>query len=553
MPMKAMILAAGLGTRLLPLTETTPKPLFPVAGEPVLGRMIRASARAGCDGVVVNLHHLHEKIEAYLAGNDFGIRVRAVYEPVLLDTGGGIKNVRDFFGSDPFLVVNADIVTDIDLKAVADFHRSHGGAATLVLHDYPKFNSVVVEGGRITGFKRKPVPPDEKLLAFTGIQVVSPAIFDFIPDGVPYSSITAYEAMIEAGLDVRAMTLDRPFWHDMGSFEGYERAALETGAVAAFEKRGISAGGRDLSVTALCGDGSDRRWFRVEAHGKSLVAAAHGLRQGPSVNEADAFFSIGTHLKKTGAPVPEIAFYEPFTGHVYVEDLGDLNLMEAAREGGAREALYRKVVENLAKMAVRGAEGFNTAWTFQTKRYDEDLVMDREAGYFLDAFVNGLRGMGVDPSDFLPELRPLAEEATLGAPSFFLHRDMQSRNIMVKNGEPFFIDFQSGRLGPAQYDLASLLIDPYANLAPGFQASLLDSYLGHFSRLTRVDPEDFLHRYGLCAFFRNLQALGAFAFLSQVKKKPGFSEHIPLALESLKKRKSVLSRTPRFAALVASL
>jgi len=94
--MKAMILAAGLGTRLLPLTEKTPKPLFPVAGEPVLARMIRACAQAGCDGVVVNLHHLHGHIEAYLAGNDFGIRVRAVYEPVLLDTGGGMKNVRDF-------------------------------------------------------------------------------------------------------------------------------------------------------------------------------------------------------------------------------------------------------------------------------------------------------------------------------------------------------------------------------------------------------------------------------------------------------------------------
>ncbi len=552
--MKAMILAAGLGTRLLPLTERLPKPLFPVAGEPVLGRMIRACKAAGASGVVVNLHHLSGMVERYLAENDFGVPVKAVFEPVLLDTGGGMRNVRDFFGDEPFLVVNADIVTEIDLGAVADFHRAHGDPATLVLHDFPRFNSVVTEDGRVTGFRRKPVPPGEKLLAFTGIQMVSPEIFAYIPEGVPYSSIAAYEAMIEDGRTVRAMILDSPFWHDMGSFEGYERAALTASAVQAFRLRGVTADGRELTVTPLAGDGSDRRWHRVEAGGATLVAASHGLRTGPEVNEADAFFRIGRHLKAAGAPVPEMVYYEPFTGHVFVEDLGNKNLMAAVKNGGAggTEGLYRAVLSRLAVTAVEGGRGFDTAWTFQTPRYDADLVMEREAGYFLSAFVRGLRGLNARDEDFAPELRALAEEATAGEPRYFLHRDMQSRNIMVKNGEPYFIDFAAGRLGPLQYDPASLLIDPYVDLPAPLQARLLDFYADELSRRMPLDREAFFRGYELCALFRNLQVLGAFAFLSRVKGKPGFSEHIPAALSALKSRPA-LSSAPRLAELVKSL
>ena len=118
--MKALILAAGFGTRLLPHTEHTPKALFPIAGRPVLDHMIRHLVRCGCRAAIVNTHHLHRRVENYIAGRTYEIPVTTRYEPEILGTGGAIKNVADFIDGQPFLVVNADIVTDIDLKAVFD-------------------------------------------------------------------------------------------------------------------------------------------------------------------------------------------------------------------------------------------------------------------------------------------------------------------------------------------------------------------------------------------------------------------------------------------------
>ncbi|OQX03812.1 MAG: aminoglycoside phosphotransferase, partial [Desulfobacteraceae bacterium IS3] len=129
--MKAMILAAGLGTRLLPFSETTPKPLFTIAGSPILDRIIRSLQSAGCEAVIINTHHLHRKIEAYISGQHYEIPVYTRYEPVILGTGGAIKNAADFWDQRPFMVINSDIFTDIDLRAVYAYHLSHSYPASL--------------------------------------------------------------------------------------------------------------------------------------------------------------------------------------------------------------------------------------------------------------------------------------------------------------------------------------------------------------------------------------------------------------------------------------
>ena len=116
--MKAMILAAGLGTRLLPLTEKIPKPLFPVLGRPLIDILIRRLEDMGCTAVIINTHHLAPMIEAFLKTQHYNIPVLTRYEKTILGTGGGIKNVEDFWDDDPFLVVNGDIFTDIDLERV---------------------------------------------------------------------------------------------------------------------------------------------------------------------------------------------------------------------------------------------------------------------------------------------------------------------------------------------------------------------------------------------------------------------------------------------------
>jgi mannose-1-phosphate guanylyltransferase len=128
--MKALILAAGFGTRLAPHTRTIPKALFPVAGIPVLERMITHLKRAGCTGIAVNAHHLADRIQSYLAKNDFGVPVTLSREPEILGTGGAIRHLAGYWDNDPFIVVNADIVTDIDLAEVYHRHLDQDASVT---------------------------------------------------------------------------------------------------------------------------------------------------------------------------------------------------------------------------------------------------------------------------------------------------------------------------------------------------------------------------------------------------------------------------------------
>ncbi|HID70579.1 MAG TPA: hypothetical protein EYP35_09035, partial [Desulfobacterales bacterium] len=183
---------------------------------------------------------------------------------------------------------------------------------------------------------------------------------------------------------------------------------------------------------------------------------------------------------------------------------------------------------------IRGAEGFDAAWCWDTPCYDKKLMLERESGYFLRAFWKGLLGRE-EPSGLQEEFVLLAEKAATIPAGFFLHRDFQSRNIMIHREEPCFIDFQGGRPGPLAYDLASLLIDPYVALSDEFQIELLETYLDELERLTEVDRRKFIEEYLLLALHRNLQIVGAFAFLSTERKKVFFSQFIKPALVSLNK------------------
>ena len=124
--MKALVLAAGLGTRLRPFSEHTPKPLFTLDGRPLLGRIIDQLIAAGARTIAVNTHHLAEQIEAYLAAEPFAARIILRHEPAILGTGGAIRNTADIWGTAPFVVVNGDVATDIDLAAVYRYHAGHG-------------------------------------------------------------------------------------------------------------------------------------------------------------------------------------------------------------------------------------------------------------------------------------------------------------------------------------------------------------------------------------------------------------------------------------------
>jgi aminoglycoside/choline kinase family phosphotransferase/GTP:adenosylcobinamide-phosphate guanylyltransferase len=542
--MKALILAAGLGTRLLPYTRMRPKPLFPLAGRPLLERHILQLREAGCEAVIVNTHHLPEQIESFIASGRWGIPVVARREPDILGTGGAIRNVGNFWDERPFFVINADICHAVDLRRVYAFHLREAPAATLVLADDAEFNSVTVDpAGRIREFAPCPSAAPAGALTFTGIQVLDPSVLDHIPAEGASHSIEVFRAMIAGGRDVRGFIATQGEWMDLGTPERYRRAAREAAAREAWERAFSQPAPAVLTWERLEGDGSDRQWSRVKAAGCSLVLADHGLRATAAVAEVDAFIHIGRHLKSKGLPVPAIHWADPFAGLVFLEDLGDANLQSAVRGAPDRRqtmAVYRRVIDGAIALSVEGAEGFDPAWTYQTPAYDRQVVMERECRYFCDAFLRGYVDLDAGFDDLQDEFGRIAEQALADDLRGFMHRDLQSRNIMLRGDRFYFIDFQGGRLGPVQYDLASLLIDPYAGLAPQEQEHLLGYALQQLAARRPVDAAGFRRAFSGCALSRNLQVLGAFGFLTTVKGKSRFARYIPVALQGLAGRLAML-------------
>ena len=539
--MKALILAAGFGVRLLPYTENTPKPLFTIADRPILDTIICKLQRAGCKAIIINTHHLYDKIDSFLSRQEYTIPVSTRHEPVILGTAGAIKNVADFWNDDPFVIVNSDIVTDIDIKTVYDFHLNHNHLVTLVLHHDPDFNTVSVDKD---GFveelsedrKEKEHPFGTKSLTFTGIQILDPQVLERIPDGVFSSSIDLYRKLISEGKKIRAF-ISPEYWKDIGTPERYAQAVFDYMAPEAFKTvlpKGVK---KEIVRTRLAGDGSDRNWYRLSTDNQSIVMVDHGIKMRHSTNETDAFVAIGRHLFDKGIEVPEIYLCDTFSGLAFLEDLGDTHLQSlilAANDQDEIISHYKSVIIILAELSVSGAKDFDTAWTYQSSSYNKDLILEKECRYFVDAFLREYLGLDRRFEEFENEFIYIADKTLEFSVDGFMHRDLQSRNIMVRNNRYYLIDFQGGRLGPIQYDLASLINDPYVGLPHAVQTELLNYSIEIIPSMITVNPDNFLTCYNYCAVTRNLQILGAFGYLSRVQGKSYFETYIPMATESLK-------------------
>ena len=234
--MNAMILAAGKGTRLYPLTETLPKPMVPVAGKPVLEHTVRWLSRHGIRRIAINLHHLPDAVRSHFGdGSRFGVELRYSEEPELLGTAGGVKQVEGFF-DDPFVVVYGDVLADFDLGALAAFHRSHGGEphATLTLDRRPDAAACgVVEldaNDRILGFVEKPRPEEIRSpWVNSGIMVLDRALLAGIPAG-RFSDFgrEVLPAWLGEGIPLWGWRLpEGAYLIDMGTPEKYAQAERE--------------------------------------------------------------------------------------------------------------------------------------------------------------------------------------------------------------------------------------------------------------------------------------------------------------------------------------
>ena len=318
---------------------------------------------------------------------------------------------------------------------------------------------------------------------------------------------------------------------------------------------------QELTVfSALAGDGSQRAFFRLRfADATEVVAVLPAGRDVSQMAEARSAWLIGTHLYQARVPVPQPLAYDDESGAILFEDLGDLRLHDYLRERGDRDdtelqRVYGDVVRELARMQVMGGQGFQESWCWQTPRYDRELMLARESGYFFASLCQGLLGLEADTVSLHREFEDIAGHAAAAPAHFFLHRDFQSRNLMLKDGRARIIDFQGGRLGPLGYDLASLLIDPYAGLPEQVQDSLLAEYLRALRQFTAYDPERFRQEYSYLALQRNLQILGAFAYLGGKKGKSFFLPFIRPALLTLQARlaKEGRGRYPVLSQLVVT-
>ncbi len=226
--MKAMIMAAGVGSRLMPMTAGVPKPMIPMANQPLMANTVRLLARHGFTELIANLHYHGDQIRAYFRdGSDFGVSMHYSPEDELLGTAGGVKRCA-WFLDDTFVIVSGDALTDIDLTRLMEAHRRRGALATIALKEVPDvehFGIVITDGGqRIRSFQEKP-RPEEALsqVANTGIYVFEPEIFQFIPEGFYDFGKQLFPRLVQMGSPFFGATI-QDYWCDVGNLDTYRQA-----------------------------------------------------------------------------------------------------------------------------------------------------------------------------------------------------------------------------------------------------------------------------------------------------------------------------------------
>jgi len=283
----------------------------------------------------------------------------------------------------------------------------------------------------------------------------------------------------------------------------------------------------------LPGDGSKRSFYRLTSNQGSFIVMANPPVERNAQKENISYLMIGKHLFSKGVPVARIYRCDLDHGWFIMEDLGQKKLQEIALSSRNSLDMYKKVIELLIRSQLEGGEGFDPEWCYQTERYDRFVMERLESDYFLVYFLKGFLGLKPDLSELQCSFAHLASQASLAESNFFLHRDFQSRNIIINRGRIGVLDWQGGRLGPLQYDLASLLIDPYVGLKEGEQEVLYEYYLRLLEERLPGTSGSFTRYYPYLAIQRNLQILGAFSYLGTIRGKNGFLAYIPPALQSL--------------------
>lgn len=294
------------------------------------------------------------------------------------------------------------------------------------------------------------------------------------------------------------------------------------------------SGSSKLRVSALPKSGSDRKYFRITSGDKTLIGAYN-----PNAEENEAFIGFTKHFLSKGLPVPAIFGYLPQKYTYFLRDLGDINLYTWLRKkisvdgfDEETEVLYRKIIDKLILFQTKGIIGLNLDLCYPHKSFDRQSMM-WDMNYFKYMFLK-LVSVPFNERRLEHDFEKLAEYLLITRQDYFLYRDFQSANIMVVDGDPWFIDYQGGRKGAPQYDLASLLYDAKVPLPDHIREKFLDYYVENFCAFTGEDKIYFRGYYAGFALIRLMQALGAFGFRGLYENKPTFTDSIVPAVNLLK-------------------
>lgn len=601
MKINAMILAAGLGSRLAPITRHVPKPVLPVGRQPLLHLVIDKLKKAGADKIAINTHYLPEQVAACVKASSAVNDITIFHEETLLDTAGPLVNAREMLcDCDCFLLHNGDVFTDFDIAPMLKKHQESGAIMTMAVLKGPE-NRLHIKNDTIVDIKDLagvPYSPESRKYTYGCAAVLSPEIFGFLPENpVPCHFYQVWEKALKAGKKIVPYYIpEGTFWSDIGTAEQYfaacKYAAGPTGLAAAADAviateaklKGfniIASGatvpadaeltncivlanavvppgrrinqviGRDfichrdekeLTALKLFADspsgtefssleeqGSSRRFYRV----KTADSPDRILMLSDNTDkDFSHFIKLGNFFSRNGMFTPEIYAADNEEYSVLMEDLGD-NVLFRHLQGEDEEHIFRhycSVLKTLVSFQEKGRAAIAEE-DMEYRLFNRKILL-WESEYFMENFLQKLCGLDI-PLALRQETRSIALAAET-LPVAVMHRDFQSQNIVLQQDKVRFVDFQGSRLGPYTYDAASLIKDPYMDLSKELREQLYEVFYRELQAAGfNIPYTDFRRDCLLGALQRNMQALGAYGFLSLEKGKVHYLDYAPPCLKLL--------------------
>lgn len=617
---KAVIFAAGFGTRMRPLTNVIPKPLLPLWDKPVIEHTLRRLSSWGVKEVLINIHHEPQHIFNFVHKLDqLNLKINFSFEPRILGTGGALKKAEWFLNTPYFWIINGDIAFDVSPKPFIATLDNKKYSAVLWLTDKSGPRTVEMHNHIITNFSSQHAGSTDTY-TFCGLQLLSSDILRYIPDNEFSTIIEAYKKCSLAGQRIAGICVAKSYWADIGSFPSYLEAhesvkklfhqkqpggimynSKQAGELKKLHTNRISTDGfvsigenvhihpgstisnsvimdncrigpctfmknvvlapntkiqnvevqrlacpaesindNDVlstitklgwrtdrtSIELMEPRGSDRSYMRIIYGRKSAILVKYSNNR----KENKLYTRHTRFLEQTGFRVPRIYIDSPKINIYAIEDVGNASLLNFTQKapGQSLRNKYQCIIDQVYRLHTHGTHlamkqsvPLNDPFSANLYKWERQLFKDHLLGH--QKYLDKKRQSNImhDIKKVASVLLPLRET--------LVHRDLQSSNIIMHHNQPVFIDFQGMRLGPAVYDLASLLCDPYVSMEKRIQDSLIDYAADKYQ-----EPyQQFNYFFWHAAIERLVQALGAFGRLSQNRGTENFKFYIKPAVTML--------------------